>query len=175
MKAIHLTIDTSQSAASAAVFRGGELIGSAVAITGEPASAGIAGLVAAALSRAGIGRAEISTIAVSTGPGSLTGLRVGLAFGRGLADALGIECRERSLLSAGPAGLDAAYAGAGSVAWFENGAVVSRPFDEWVHAAAGSGREWRVSRDLAERLEKAGTQGVRFAVSLPAAELLGPE
>mgnify|MGYP002626729361 CR=1 FL=1 len=44
--------------------------------------------------------AEIDRIAVTTGPGSFTGVRVGLSFARALALALGIPCVGVSTLEA---------------------------------------------------------------------------
>ncbi len=173
MSEILLTIDTSQSAASAAVFRNAELLSSALAESGMQASAGIAELVAVVLTRAGVGRGEIGRITVSTGPGSLTGLRVGLAFARGLADALGIECVERSLFSFGGGGIEAAYAGSGMVTFVDGGEPVSVAFDDWVTAAAVSARVWTVSADLGARIERSDGPSPRYVVGAPAACLLG--
>lgn len=48
----------------------------------------------------GIKKSDLSLIAVSNGPGSLTGIRVGISVGMGLAFALGIKCVGLSLLEA---------------------------------------------------------------------------
>lgn len=52
------------------------------------------------LDRAKIGKAELSFIAVSNGPGSYTGIRIGLSTAMGLARSLGIPCRGISVLKA---------------------------------------------------------------------------
>lgn len=44
------------------------------------------------LARAGVSRAELSAVGVGEGPGSFTGLRVGIAAAQGLACGLGIPC-----------------------------------------------------------------------------------
>ena len=57
---------------------------------GRDQAARLVPAVAAALEAAGIGRRDIDLLAVTVGPGSFTGVRVGLAAARGLAVGLGV-------------------------------------------------------------------------------------
>ncbi len=50
------------------------------------------GVIAAALKQAGLGYDDIDALAVSTGPGSFTGIRIGVAAARGLALARKVPC-----------------------------------------------------------------------------------
>jgi len=95
-----LAFDTATSAATAALVRDGEVLG-------ERVSRAVTVLVDAdeLLRASGAERAELTGIVVGTGPGSFTGLRLGLATARGLA--LGLE-----LPVAGVSTLDALAAGA---------------------------------------------------------------
>lgn len=84
---------------------------------------------------AGAKFAEIDRIAVTTGPGSFTGVRVGLSFARALALALirpcvGVSTLEALALGAGEAGLRGAAIetpGASYAALYEDGAPLIAP------------------------------------------------
>lgn len=87
---IVLAIDTCLFACSVAVVDGDRVLARRV----EPMSRGhqerLAPLVQEAMLEAGLGFDQLERIGVTIGPGSFTGLRVGLAFAKGLAAALGI-------------------------------------------------------------------------------------
>jgi tRNA threonylcarbamoyladenosine biosynthesis protein TsaB len=95
-----LAFDTATSAATTALVRDGEVLGEAV-------SRAVRVLEDAdeLLRASGVDRSELTGIVVGTGPGSFTGMRLGLAAARGLALAL-------ELPVAGVSTLDALAAGA---------------------------------------------------------------
>lgn len=86
-----LAIDTSGSGCFAAVYDGGagELLACAGADIGRGHAERLMEFVDEALSASGRELGEIDRIAVTIGPGSFTGIRVGVAAARGLALALG--------------------------------------------------------------------------------------
>jgi len=94
-----LAFDTATSAATAALVRDGDVLGEAV-------SRAVRVLEDAdrLLRESGADRAELTGIVVGTGPGSFTGLRLGLAAARGLALALELQVAGVSTLDALAAG-----------------------------------------------------------------------
>lgn len=87
-----LALDCSLSAVSAALYDtdARRLLARRFAAMARGHAEALAPMVEAVMREAGVAMADIGRIAVTTGPGSFTGLRIGLAMARGLALALDI-------------------------------------------------------------------------------------
>ncbi len=98
---IVLAIDTAGVDCAVAVYDGaaGRVLGSVSETIGRGHAERLIAMIDEALDKAGLTLSEIERVAVTVGPGSFTGIRVGVAAARGLALALGIECVGVSTLS----------------------------------------------------------------------------
>lgn len=83
-----LAIDTATLTASAAIVRDGATLAAGDADTGSH-SERLMPLIAELMAEVGVTPAQLDAIAVGAGPGSFTGLRIGLATAKGLAFAAG--------------------------------------------------------------------------------------
>jgi tRNA threonylcarbamoyladenosine biosynthesis protein TsaB len=86
-----LAIDCALDACSAAVFNSvvGMIVASESRVMQRGHAEAVMPLIARVMDRAGIGFPDLDRIAVTVGPGSFTGLRVGIAAARGIALAAG--------------------------------------------------------------------------------------
>ncbi len=87
-----LAFDTSMAACSVCVYDTGS--GKVLAANFNPMDKGqaeaLAPMVELTMQQAGIGFSQLHRVAVTTGPGTFTGIRIGLAFARGLGVSLAI-------------------------------------------------------------------------------------
>jgi tRNA threonylcarbamoyladenosine biosynthesis protein TsaB len=86
-----LALDTATPAGSVALFDAGHVLSLRTFDAPRQHSRRLFGEIDAVLEDAGCGRSQIDCIAVTTGPGSFTGLRIGLSAAKGLCMGLGIE------------------------------------------------------------------------------------
>ncbi len=87
-----LALDTSGPACSVAVVRGGRLAYEARAVNKLTHSRSLMPMVEEALHKAGLSVRDVNLIAAVTGPGSFTGVRLGVGAAQGMARGLGVRC-----------------------------------------------------------------------------------
>lgn len=95
-----LGIDSSAKSASAAITENGKIISSFYINTGLTHSQTLMPMIDSALKCADITLDEIGLISVNKGPGSFTGVRIGVAAAKGIADVKNIPCVGISTLEA---------------------------------------------------------------------------
>lgn len=147
---IVLAVDTALDACSVAIARGEDVLASISEAMTRGQAERLAPMAQEAAAQAGIAFTQLDRVATTTGPGSFTGVRVGLSFARALALALGKPCVGVSTLEAlaleeGDAGLRAAVIetpGASYFALYEDGAplIAPRPIERGEHVALLAGR-----------------------------------
>lgn len=128
---IVLAIDTAGVDCSAAVYDSdkGAVLGQASETIGRGHAERLMEKIDAALAEAGLPLEAVERVAVTVGPGSFTGIRVGVAAARGLALALGIPVVGVSTLAV----LSAAESGGAPVVVAidaKRGEVYLQPFEE---------------------------------------------
>lgn len=95
-----LGIDSSAVSAGCAIIRDGKVLSEGFVNIGLTHSQTLMPLIDSTLKQAGVSLEELDRIAVSHGPGSFTGVRIGIATVKGLAFADGIPCVGVSTLAA---------------------------------------------------------------------------
>ena len=102
---ITLAVDSSGRAAGVALLRGDSLLYEAYLNNGLTHSETLLPMVAAALQAAGVEMQDIGLLGVGAGPGSFTGLRIGMALIKGLALPGNLPCVGVSSLEGLAAGI----------------------------------------------------------------------
>lgn len=95
-----LALDSTAKAGSAAVYADGETLAYFVNEAGRTHSEKLLPMALSALSAAGMTPEEVEAFAVTTGPGSFTGVRIGVATVKGLAFGRDVRCVGVSTLEA---------------------------------------------------------------------------
>ena len=95
-----LALETATRAVGVALLRGEELVAERAAPAERPAAETLLPALDALLAEAGVGLDAVDALAVSAGPGSFTGLRIGIATAKGLALVDGIPVVPVSTLAA---------------------------------------------------------------------------
>lgn len=95
-----LAVETGVGGGSISIFENRTLIDSDVSERNVSRSEELLADINSLLKKNGIAKSDITLIAISNGPGSFTGLRIGFGVVYGLQDGLGINCKSVSVLQA---------------------------------------------------------------------------
>ena len=95
-----LGIDSSAISAGCALVEDGKLIAEQFLNTRHTHSETLMPMISGVLRTAGAALSDVDKIAVSAGPGSFTGLRIGISTAKGLCDAAHLPCTAVSTLEA---------------------------------------------------------------------------
>jgi tRNA threonylcarbamoyladenosine biosynthesis protein TsaB len=161
-----LAIDTATTVATACVWRDGAVLAEGERRDGHVAQEVLV-LCQELVERAGVSLGELDGVVGGIGPGSFTGVRIGLATARGIGLGLGIPVAGASTLSALRAG-----AGDGAIACID--ARRGEVFAEGAGVPAAA-RSPQALADIAPRTAVVvGDGAVRYRAELEAADLVVP-
>lgn len=174
-----LGLDTCLNACSVAVLDGDRVLAYAVEEMARGHQERLAPMAEAAVRAAGVAFPALARIGATVGPGSFTGLRVGVAFAKGLASALGVPAvgvgTLEALAASAPEGLAAAVIDARRdqvyLQVFEAGHALMAPDVLPVGVAAARLAELAQGRTLT----LVGSGAPLLASAAPGAAILTPE
>ena len=87
-----LAFETSAKAGSVALWQDGKLLGESYQNTGLTHSQTLLAMAEDLLKSCGFASGDVTAVAVAAGPGSFTGVRIGVAAAKGFAWGLEIPC-----------------------------------------------------------------------------------
>jgi tRNA threonylcarbamoyladenosine biosynthesis protein TsaB len=163
-----LVIDTALGACTAAACQADRVLSSRSQSMARGHAEHVAGFVRDVMSESGLDFDSLDRIGVSVGPGSFTGLRVGIAFALGLGQALGrpvvglqtLQSLAWSVEGSGSGPVAAVIDARRGQVYFQaflDGRPLDEPRAEDIEAAArslfGIGRDWRWVGDGAHLIE----------------------
>lgn len=102
-----LAFETSAKTASVALMQDGKLLGESYQNTGLTHSQTLMVMAEDLLKQCGVEVSQLDTVAVANGPGSFTGIRIGVAAAKGLAWGAELPCCGTSTLASMAVGLGA--------------------------------------------------------------------
>jgi tRNA threonylcarbamoyl adenosine modification protein YeaZ len=159
-----LVIDTSGPQCAAGLYQSdtGQLLASRHEILGTGHAERLPGMLTEIFSETGLTLADLARVAVVVGPGSFTGIRVGVALARGLALALAIPVVGVTTLSVVAAAYRDGHAGAGVMAAIDarRGEIYCQVFD-----GAGMALTEPAALDHGSAVQIAKSHGVELAGS----------
>ncbi|ACG79866.1 metal-dependent protease (with possible chaperone activity) [Phenylobacterium zucineum HLK1] len=176
---IVLGLDTCLNACSVAVVDGGRVLAHRSEVMARGHQERLAPMAQAVMADAGLPFAALGRIGVTVGPGSFTGLRVGVAFAKGLASALGLPAVPVGALEAlaaeGGEGLVAAAIDARRDQVYLQAFDAGRPLMAPDALPLGQAAARIVELSMGRPLTLVGSGAPLLADAAPAARVLTPE
>lgn len=176
---IVLGLDTCLNACSVAVVDGGRVLAHRSEVMARGHQERLAPMAQAVMADAGLPFAALGRIGVTVGPGSFTGLRVGIAFAKGLASALGLPAVPVGALEAlaaeGGEGLVAAAIDARRDQVYLQAFEAGRPLMAPDALPLGQAAARIVELAMGRPLTLVGSGAPLLADAAPAARVLTPE
>ncbi|NDJ59656.1 MAG: tRNA (adenosine(37)-N6)-threonylcarbamoyltransferase complex dimerization subunit type 1 TsaB [Chloroflexi bacterium] len=141
-----LALDTATQMIGLALHTGDDLIAELAWRAPQRHTVELAPAVADLLTREGVGRDQLTALAVATGPGSYSGLRIGVAFAKAMASALRLPLVGVSTLDSAAAGTPQVSGGLIVIVSAGRRRIVAAPYQwrrgRWKQRSAPENMDW---------------------------------